>query len=970
MNTSLNTLCRTLKHIFTQFKPHLQPMSFLILTGRGNQGKSTLMRQANFDHHPIDAEGAHIYTNQHGIIVELGETWLNQTEHLLEHTVKQLNSIHKNIKINGILLCVDINELLTANHSDINALIKTHAKLLERFGLCMNGPLDAAIIFTKLDLISGFCDFFQSEHPLDLAKPMGFSVEDATQPYRPIEQFKLKFDALIMSLGLQVTNKVHPIRSNIKRTLIREFPLQIASLRNLILPLIGSISSQLFRLQALYFISSEQGGIIQDRLNKKIQHEFALMIPEQLPLSTNYRAYFVEGALYAFQQATKRSIPKTNPKQIRVILGLSLASVCSISFFIYQYHSSTTILNQVRKELQVIKRLDNHYQSEAAVYHLAQASESLAALSKSTLDLPMIKLLQTKLQQHTSQQLTNSFIPNILHEVDAAINETEASLLSRYQALKIYLMLADKHHYNQEEVIAWFTQRWQSDPNRITKKLTWLEQVLQDKAHPIVINQTIVSDARNYLNAFPANYLYYALAKTQFNPKTTPIAFPGFTLANSSVPFYVTESGFLQTLAMLPKIAQKLTAENWVLARQDVHELPKILEDAYCSDYVFWWQHFMTNTHPERIESYSDVNRLTKTIRQTNTIAKLILLIQTNTKPQTGSKFNLYNYAIASKFSAINLLSPTNLQHLNASINELEQFSKTLTLVTDQGKTAFTITKARFQGDKLANPISLLYKEAQQFPDPLATWTTQIANDTWYTLINDSRAYINQAWQDLVFKEYQKHIAHRFPLDIKQSREIALVDFNRFFAKHGSLNRFLEEYVKPFLDTRHAQWLRKEVDHYVLPIADDTISELIRANVITHMFFTNSNEKTHIEFTLQKISLDPVVSQLQLTLGTIQLMDNQNSESVTTFKWPQSNARLIVRSIEGKQFELDEFGQWAFFKLLQKVNVLVDEQDSATLQILFEINGNTGRYLLKAQNQINPFIPGILDKFTLLDKIV
>ena len=291
-------------------------------------------------------------------------------------------------------------------------------------------------------------------------------------------------------------------------------------------------------------------------------------------------------------------------------------------------------------------------------------------------------------------------------------------------------------------------------------------------------------------------------------------------------------------------------------------------------------------------------------------------------------------------------------------------------MVTDQGKTAFTITKARFEGDKLANPISLLYKEAQQFPDPLAAWTTQIANDTWYTLINDSRAYINQAWQDLVFKEYQKHIAHRFPLDIKQSREIALVDFNRFFAKHGSLNRFLDAYVKPFLDTRQAQWRRKEVDHYVLPIADDTISELIRANVITHMFFTNSNEKTHIEFTLQKISLDPVVSQLQLTLGTIQLIDNQNSESVTTFKWPQSNARLIVRSIEGKKFELDELGQWAFFKLLQKVNVLVDEQDSATLQILFEINGNTGRYLLKAQNQINPFIPGILDKFTLLDKIV
>ena len=55
--------------------------------------------------------------------------------------------------------------------------------------------------------------------------------------------------------------------------------------------------------------------------------------------------------------------------------------------------------------------------------------------------------------------------------------------------------------------------------------------------------------------------------------------------------------------------------------------------------------------------------------------------------------------------------------------------------------------------------------------------------------------------------------------------------------------------------------------------------------------------------------------------------------------------------------------------MLQKVNVLVDEQDSGNLQILFEVNGNSGRYILKTENQINPFIPGILNGFTLSDSI-
>src|SRR5690606_23752082 len=107
------------------------------------------------------------------------------------------------------------------------------------------------------------------------------------------------------------------------------------------------------------------------------------------------------------------------------------------------------------------------------------------------------------------------------------------------------------------------------------------------------------------------------------------------------------------------------------------------------------------------------------------------------------------------------------------------------------------------------------------------------------------------------------------------------------------------------------------------------------------------------------------VSNLQLTIGETSLSDNQNSESDTEFTWPQRGAKLSLNSIEGNHYELEESGTWAFFKMLQKVNVLVDSNDSSSLQILFEVNGNSGRYLLKTQNQINPFSPGILTGFSL-----
>ncbi|WP_232220841.1 type VI secretion IcmF C-terminal domain-containing protein [Legionella tunisiensis] len=131
------------------------------------------------------------------------------------------------------------------------------------------------------------------------------------------------------------------------------------------------------------------------------------------------------------------------------------------------------------------------------------------------------------------------------------------------------------------------------------------------------------------------------------------------------------------------------------------------------------------------------------------------------------------------------------------------------------------------------------------------------------------------------------------------------------------------------------------------------------------MFFPEETETSKIEFSLQKINLDPVVSNLQLTIGKTTLSDNQSSDSYTLFNWPQVDAKLTLYSIEGNHYELEETGTWAFFKMLEKVNVLVDSNDSASLQILFEVNGNSGRYLLKTQNQINPFSPGILTGFIL-----
>ena len=972
MDKSLQALCNTLKKVIWQLKPQQNPLSFILLTGRDHQGKSTLLRQSHYEHVSVDAEcGADIYFNQHGLILELGESWLNQSKNLLQYTLKQLNHCHRSLKISGILLCVDINELLTAEPLQYLEQSKTHTQLLNRFGQALNYPIDAAIIFTKLDAIAGFCEFFQNEHATDLKKPLGFSLDWITRQHKIHSNYKAQFEQFIEFLGQQVIYKMHPARSSIKRTLIREFPLQLASLGRGIQILIETIQPQFIKLKAIYFSSGEQGGLSLDKLNQKIQHEYSLTIQDKFPQSINHRAYFIEGALLAFQNQTKRlAEPIQLPYQWTTGLLAGMVTVALIGIGVQHFKSARLLDNASKELLEFDAQEAQLKQDPSSLYHLSKASAALNKLSAHSILAPTLQQLKLQVHTQTKQHLQGDFLPTLLAEVEQTMIDAKQSQNERYQALKIYLMLGNPARFSDNDVSTWFHQKWQTLPTHIIeKKLVLLSQVIQQPLQPIAINQQIVSDVRNYLNALPPNYLYYTLAKSYFPKEQLSISGDGFILSNTDLPIYFTKAGFHQVIAKLPSIATHLEAENWVLARQDLNQLSSLLQQAYCYEYALWWQNFMRKSIPQHFQNYQQARTVTQTLHQSDIFSRLVELIQQQTSPESGDNAALFNQQIASKFTDLSLMSHTAIRDLTTNIYELQKFLNTLAIVNDQGKTAFTLAKSRFEGDTLSNPLSALYSQARQLPDPVSAWTKQIADDTWFILINDCRAYINKQWQQTVVPTYQATIAKRYPFDASQTQDVAIEDFNRFFANHGVFNHFIDQYLKPFLDTSQPQWQLKELNNYVLPISAEMINELIRANVITNMFFPQQSETSHIEFSLQKLNLDPVVSRLLLVIGNTSINDTQESESTIRFHWPESNAKLSLDSIEGKQYELEEHGPWALFKMLQKVNVLVDEQDSSNLQILFEINGNSGRYLLKAQNQVNPFIPGILSGFSLNDSI-
>ncbi|PJD90804.1 MAG: type VI secretion protein IcmF [Legionella sp.] len=972
MDHSLRALCDTIKKVLTQLRPQANPLSFLILTGKEGQGKSSLLKQSTMEEVPVFSEQhAKVYFNNKGIIVELGESWLTQSKTLLQTTLKQLNKCHRSIQITGFIFCIDINSLLHDDTHQLQEQKKAHLQLLERIASNLGYQTELALLCTKMDTLAGFSEFYQTDHITELAKPFGFSLDCANIPAKKIEAFNEQFRSLIEQQGQQVINKMHPTRSTIKRSLIREFPLQLAGLRAPLQAFIQGLSPKLFHLHSIYFTSAEQGGMSIDRLNKKIQHEYALMVQDTFPQATNFKSYFVEGALKTIQeQCYQAPQPKQISQRASIYATISLASLC-ILFLCHRYYNTSHLLDEASKELLTYDTLASQAtNNQQALYHLANAASKMDNIHSSTLS-PTIYQLKTGLHYHAKHRVAGEFIPSLINELEQVISNPSNTPVVRYQALKIYLMFERADQFSAYEIHRWFKKQWQHhSPDTAKKLLALLEHTLKKPPQSVRINNDVIRDTRNYLNALPAGYLYYSLAKESFPAIKEKIQINGFNLATTEVPVYFTKAGFVKMHKELANISHKLQTENWVLARQDLSDLPNLLLQAYCFDYVAWWQTFMKKSQPYRYQDYQQGRQIATQLQQSNALAQLITLIQQETKPDLSDNASPFNQFIATKFTDLNLISQSTIKELGLRIADLERFISTLSVINDDGKTAFNLTRARFINDQSSDALSLLYAQAQQLPEPLTAWVKQLAGDTWTILIKDSRSYINHQWQQIVYNEFQQTIAQRYPLDSSQKQEINITDFNHFFSTHGTLNQFTEQYIKPFLDVSNAQWKPKVVNDFVMPISNEALDEVIRANIITNMFFPNYSDESKIDFSLQKISLDPVVARLRLEIGNTALMDNQSTESYIRFSWPQNNAKLALDSIEGNHYELAEQGHWALFKLLEKVNVLIDEQDSSSLQILFEVNSNSGRYLLKTNNQVNPFTPGILNGFTLNEAIV
>lgn len=944
--------------------------------------------------------------------------------------IKLLKKYRPRRPINGIILTCSLHEFISQNSDDQTQLLQTIKQRLHELARCISSSVPIYLLFTKTDVLAGFKEFFSDLTGNNRRQAWGMTFEHSkTISLANINQnFDQEFSALLSHLNNRLLLRMQHERNITKRSLIKDFPLQIESLKSPLRTLLYHLVEVLdccgqLRIGGIYFCSSLQSGVTIDRLWHSLNTSFQLQPYLNTNTHLNNKAFFVKQFFKEIILRESISPPKlqrklsfSTTKHSLLTLG-SIAGFSSMTvlFLALSFKQKLNLIHATENALLGYKTLSPQLVVQAPTKeYMVQVLQSLTALNNAaslfeqansswliTFNLPKEKYLKAQISQSYNQILQTILLPQLrkLFEQQLLDNSTfEPNVL--YATLMAYLMLDDPIHFDPNFINTWLKtfaqQTFFSDP--------FIQQQIQKHLrHALTLssqnnlNQQAIIRARSNLNRMPPALLAYALINNSNVHGSSEVIYlvdQNNTTAitqgkDSAIPSLYTAAQFQQIYFKESINASRAAIQgNWVLGEKSIDamiahnerdQLITEVRNRYLRDYANYWQSALKNLRLKPLDTLDHAIELLESLTQTHSpLTIMVDRITTNTDVRhltansTSGDIEPVKTVLGDSFrNFTDLLNDVNenqtslLKQMLIELNSLKQLLLTIKNANDGGKSAFYLAKSRAQGIA-DDPFVKLQTLAEQSPEPFRQWLTQISAESWKLVLADTQDYINTLWQTLVLPEYKKNFDNRYPLFKNATQDIALDAFTNFFAPVGTLGKFFNAYLKPFVDTNHPRWQWRRIDNQTLGISSNVLDQFERAAIIQRIYYAANKKQLTIPFAMQALKLPP-----QITLATVELngqhfTDQQGTSSPNYFIWPgdQQNEtmRLTFKDARGDTIEIRESGPWALFKLLTRGNI--QPMPNLTRFILsFDVSGETAKYQLLTSQVMNPFLPGIVDQF-------
>jgi type VI secretion system protein ImpL len=819
------------------------------------------------------------------------------------------------------------------------------------------------------------------------AAGLGGAIAQAKQA--TIAEVRETFEVLLQRLGAELIPRLHQERNPERRGRMLDFPQQVAHLGDCL----------------WLFIETAFSVHRHQRINGL--RGFYLTCAS----TVDVRPHFVQGLFnrVVFAQADLAGLHTTERQRIRRRHGLmaltaAIVIACAGALWTHGYSFNHQRLVQL---LELVK--PTPVPPDARVALLALLDSRLAAtkvfpLTAEARWIDRVGLYQgevihptlTNAYEHALHQQLLPYVTTLFEEqVRASLGDRERLL----DNLRAYLMLNLPERRDKAWLAEQVAGQWAlgavADPGE-RKRLNEHFARLIGQGFVMPLNDELVAQARLALRAESlADVVYRTLREQARNLDPYRLAEgPAFSRLEPPIPGFYSKKYLQYFEAQGPRLVNAIAQDNWVLGETTdlgVLELRKLmlaLEQRYFSEYADAWSDALGRVRLLESDSLrNSAEQLASLTSTQSTLVQLLRQVRENTRLMPahellGTVSPKIPETVATASSVLAKALPDNARRalqrrfepLHQLLDEEQQPGGELTQVvrlldelnlqvstlnrdSSPEQAAFKLARQRIDGQQPL--LGNLRDAAARLPQPLKGWFEGVAEQNWRHLLDGAYGYINQRYQSEIHGFYVKAIQNRYPFTAHAGSDVALGDFQAFFKPHGSMERFYDGYLRPFVSVEGNRYRLRALDGRSLPVSRSLLDQLTKAQTIRQGFFAEDQGDWAVRFTLAPYSLDQAVSRATLQLGGQQLEYRHGPIVPMTFQWPAEadNGRsslVLERGTERPVGIEKDRGAWSMFRFF---DLMQSEPASGRgAQILkADLAGLRANYLLTSQRNPSPF---------------
>ncbi|MDR3494184.1 MAG: type VI secretion system membrane subunit TssM, partial [Ancalomicrobiaceae bacterium] len=528
--------------------------------------------------------------------------------------------------INGVIIAISIQDIISLDQTELIAhagairsrLLELHSRLRIDF------PVYA--VFTKMDLVAGFVEFFGNFGEMQRRMVWGHTFQTVKKNENLIGRVPEEFDALVERMTEFVTDRLQAENDPSSRLRLFGFPGQMATLKGPVFDFLMRIFEPTryhanATLRGFYFASGTQQGTPIDRIIGALTRNFRTESLGESYMSGQGRAYFLQDLLkkVIFAESAWVSTDRGAVRRRLILLSvgyalLLLATVGGVAAWTVSYGNNDKLIAGTELTVTEYKRLAGPMLDETVISdsRFEKVVPLLEALRRSstgydhrtdatplpeTFGLAQRPRLVSATDGAYHAALERFLRPRLLFRLENVIDTARVQNVSDdrsglLEAFKVYLMLGRQApQVDKQLIVNWMQSDWATElypgpeaaglRKALEDHLTALIDLDNGSGPQVPLNGTLVKDVQQILvrqslaqraygslksNVHKAKLRDWVLGRVGTDMATVFTTSDGKGLDSVIVPAFYTYEGFYQGLVdRLPNIATELDHDRWVL---------------------------------------------------------------------------------------------------------------------------------------------------------------------------------------------------------------------------------------------------------------------------------------------------------------------------------------------------------------------------------------------------------------------